>query len=361
MPEFTDIILRARNRKLAETIALEVRFYRMYLLALNKILAEYRPGVDFNEEMARELMKEIEKMDLFYGKTAEVLTKRTILDIIQSTIDAHKEAIRLVARTNPLYDSVDFSGISKEAYEDLFKRRNMGLVVSYKSLRDAEKKKVGLILERSLERMILEGDTWYDATQRIVDGLTQGDPEIRRMAKNMARKSKGLGIWLERADPKTADIEAIKRARRIAYNARRIVRTEIAHSHHEADRVTSLRNEAVKAIQWNLSPRHYESGIDICDVYAKADLHGLGEGVYPPEYLPPLPHPHCMCFMTHVLTEPGEVRPDPTEPRLITENMAKRILRRVHREGDRSLTDRFMQTTAKQINDTSKRMIELHG
>lgn len=35
---------------------------------------------------------------------------------------------------------------------------------------------------------------------------------------------------------------------------------------------------------------------DICDVYAHADLHGLGKGIFPKDKFPKLPaHPHCLC------------------------------------------------------------------
>lgn len=346
---FSDIILQARNRSLSDFGRLELRFYRLYLLALNRALDQHRPGDDFGETTAKELLKEIKKQEQFYGRAAEILTKRTILEIIESTVEAHQEALRQIRRTTELPISADFSGISRETFENLFKRRNMGLTASYKSLSDVQKKQSGRLLEKVLEDMVLNGESWQGATQRIVDGLTQGDSELRRMAKNMARKSKGLGVWLERADPDFADIEAIKRARKIAYDARRIARTEVAHSHHEADRIASLRSEVVKGLKWNLSPRHPEP--DICDVYAKADLHGMGEGVYPPEYLPPLPHPHDLCFMTHVLLEPGEVR-QVTRPRLVTGNMVKRIM---------GGTDNAINRTMQQINDTSKRMIELNG
>ena len=45
---------------------------------------------------------------------------------------------------------------------------------------------------------------------------------------------------------------------------------------------------------------------DICDMYAKADMYGLGAGIYPKDKLPPLPvHPHCLCRYVEVIE--GEV------------------------------------------------------
>ena len=360
---FTEILLQARRRSLASMGRLEARFYRLYLEALNEVLEGYGDFDIDSKKKAEDFLKAIERQEAKYGRAANRLIKQQIVETMQRTAQAHLDAIEEVAGR---LDNVrsPFSGISKEAFEDLFKRRNMGLTASYKSLSDFQKGKAGIIIEKQLERAVLRGATWQDATQAVVDGLTQGDPDMRRMAKNMARKSKGLGLWLDRAleDPEGVGVsevylENIKKARKIAYDARRIVRTELAHAHHEADRVSSVRSDVVKGVKWNLSPRHPET--DICDVYAFADLHGLGPGVFPPEFLPPLPHPHCLCFMTHVLTEPGEKVPAATEPRLITGNMTKRIMQKVYREGGRRITDRFVESTMSQVNDTAKLMIEI--
>lgn len=359
---FTEILLKARNKSLASMGRLEARFYRLYLEALNEVLAEYGRSDIATKRQAEDFLRAIERQELRYGRAAERLVKQETIEVMQRIARAHMEAIREAARRQG--ESAPFSGVSLEAFENLFKRRNMGLTDSYKSLTGRQKKRAGLIIEKQLERAVLRGATWQDVTQAVVDGLTQGSPEIRRMAKNMARKSRGLGLWLSRALENPEDkpvsgvyLENVKAAREIAYNARRIVRTELAHAHHEADRTSSMQSSVVKGIKWNLSPRHPEP--DICDVLATVDLHGLGPGVYPPEFLPPLPHPHCLCFMTHELYGPGEERRDITEPRLVTENMTKRILQKVHRKGDRALTDRFIERTARQMNDTSKLMVKL--
>jgi len=360
--EFTNILLRARRRSIADMGRLEARFYRLYLEALNDVLAGFGNFDIDSKKKAEDFLAAIQRQEIKYGKAADRLIKKEIIDVFERVGRAHIEAIEAVSSQDNV--RAPFSGISRDAFEDLYKRRNMGLTNSYRSLTEFQKKQSGLIIEKQLENAVLRGATWQDATQAIVDGLTRGDPELRRMAKNMARKSSGLGIWLERAleNPEGRDdvgplyIDRVKQARKIAYDARRIVRTEIAHAHHEADRIASARSPVVKGMKWNLSMRHGEAvGIDICDVYAEVDLHNMGDGVYPPEYLPPLPHPHCLCFMTHVLREPGEWQ-DPKqpakEPRFVTEQMAKRILDKRHREGDRTVTEKFLQRTAEQINET---------
>ncbi len=344
MPNFSDILLEARRASLRDFGDLEFRFYRLYLLALNRVLQRY-PGAE-TEEIARELLLELQRQQVLYGRASEILTKRTIRDILETTVEAHKDALRQLTAGQI---EASFDGVSRDAFEDLFKRRNMGLTSSYKSLSLAQIQQAGRVIENALQSMVLDGDSWQDATQRIIDGLVLGDGELARMAKSMARRSRGLGTWLERTNQGLASMEAVKRARKIAYDARRIARTEVAHAHHEADRQASLRSPVVKGLKWNLSPRHPEP--DICDVYAKVDLHGLGPGVYPPEYLPPLPHPHCLCFMTHVLYDPGEwqnEQPAPSRPRKLSRGDVLK-----HMKG----TDNAIKRTLEQINSTSKRMV----
>lgn len=53
------------------------------------------------------------------------------------------------------------------------------------------------------------------------------------------------------------------------------------------------------AYKWSLSSRHPVD--DICDMYAEADLYGLGKGVFPKDAAPVNPaHPHCLCHYAPV-------------------------------------------------------------
>lgn len=351
MPTFSDIILQARSEVLAQwPIELQIRFYRLYLLALNRQLEKVVPaGVQTQAESLEFVRRVISQLEV-YASATELETKRAILRIMQRGETAHKAALQAAIAEAGVNVSASFVGVSREAFENLFRRRELGLTNSYKSLSREQIRTTGRVIEDALEAMVLDGESWQRATQRIIDGLTQGEPDIARMAKSMARKSRGLGRWLETATDE-ADIEAIKAARKIAYDARRIARTEVAHAYHEADRAMSERSPIVKGMQWNLSPRHPEP--DICDVYAKHDFHGMGPGVYPPEYLPPLPHPHDLCFMTHVLWEPGEWRRDHPAPALPADVGVDDVARYMPKG-----TDNAIARTVNQINSTSKKLVE---
>ena len=78
------------------------------------------------------------------------------------------------------------------------------------------------------------------------------------------------------------------------YTAERIARTERARAYADGVMAKYLDDPDIVAFQWKLSDRHPKC--DICDVYARADLYGLGRGIFPKDKFPKLPaHPHCLC------------------------------------------------------------------
>ena len=68
------------------------------------------------------------------------------------------------------------------------------------------------------------------------------------------------------------------------------------------------------AYRWKLGIRHPAE--DICDMYAHADLYGLGAGIFPKDQAPVNPaHPHCLCHYAPVYTSElkGKKRSDNVE------------------------------------------------
>lgn len=97
---------------------------------------------------------------------------------------------------------------------------------------------------------------------------------------------------------------------RTRYFAERIARTERARAYIDGFLAKWQNDEDCVAYQWKLSTAHPD--YDICDLYANADLYGLGKGIYPKDKTPTIPvHPHCMCrlkpkFKWQVPDEPSE-------------------------------------------------------
>lgn len=84
-------------------------------------------------------------------------------------------------------------------------------------------------------------------------------------------------------------------------NALRVLRTEVNRAFTESFVAASLEHPEVAAVKFNLSPLHPRT--DICDLYAHANLHGLGPGVYPQGAHPYPAHPETLSYLTVVFVD----------------------------------------------------------
>lgn len=133
-------------------------------------------------------------------------------------------------------------------------------------------------------------------TQRLVNRLGQNG------APNKALRSAYTGILeaVEKDSEKALE-RAVKTAieEKSRYVAERIARTEAARAWADGFLARYGDDDSVVAYQWKLASRHPE--FDICDLYAEADLWGLGKGIYPKDKTSMLPvHPHCLCHLAPV-------------------------------------------------------------
>ena len=88
---------------------------------------------------------------------------------------------------------------------------------------------------------------------------------------------------------------------RTRYFAERIARTELARAYHDGVTAQWDNDPDCVAYQWRMSQSHPVT--DICDLYAGADLYGMGAGVFPKGKVPELPaHPHCMCYLRPLMS-----------------------------------------------------------
>lgn len=88
---------------------------------------------------------------------------------------------------------------------------------------------------------------------------------------------------------------------RTRYFARRIARTELARAYGDGAMAKWENDGDCVAFQWKLSTGH--PFCDICDLYANADLYGMGKGIFPKDKVPTLPvHPNCMCHLRPVMS-----------------------------------------------------------
>jgi hypothetical protein len=101
----------------------------------------------------------------------------------------------------------------------------------------------------------------------------------------------------EKAISKTTYVAVQEKSR---YIAERIAKTEIARAWADGFNASVANDSDIVGVRWRVSTGH--PAFDICDLYAKADMYGLGKGVYPKNNMPQLPaHPFCMCRMVEVI------------------------------------------------------------
>lgn len=139
----------------------------------------------------------------------------------------------------------------------------------------------------------------------------QAIDNINRLAKNGAPNKalqaaynkllEAVQKGKEKAIEKAVEVAINEKSR---YVAERITRTEMARAWADGFVAKMKKDADIVAVKFKLSSRH--PVFDICDMYAKADMYGLGAGIYPKDKLPPLPvHPHCLCRYVEVIE--GEV------------------------------------------------------
>jgi hypothetical protein len=104
--------------------------------------------------------------------------------------------------------------------------------------------------------------------------------------------------------------------------ATRVLRTEVNRAHGEAYMAGAEEAPGVVGFRFLLSPRHPRP--DICDLFARQNLHGLGAGVYPTRQACPWPaHPNTLSFV--VATFADEVTADDVAARETTLQALQRL------------------------------------
>ena len=133
-------------------------------------------------------------------------------------------------------------------------------------------------------------------TRRKVDHLAQNGAPTKALKVAYSQLIDAVEKHSEKALENAVKVAVEEKSR---YTAERIARTESARAWLDGYLKKYGDNERVVAHKWKLASRH--SIFDICDMYAKADMYGLGKGIFPKDKIPNLPvHPHCLCHLAPV-------------------------------------------------------------
>lgn len=199
--------------------------------------------------------------------------KREVITTIQ---DAMSKGNSTIETARALFDGYGTDAVIDKAELPKFLKRINGLNITLPT-NEAERKAVKYQLRRV--RSLIE--------QRTTSGMRAAYTELIEAIE------KGNAASVSRA----VYVATQEKAR---YHAERIARTERARAYAEGEIARHMDDPDVVAFQWKLSTRH--PVVDICDVYANADLYGLGKGIYPKDKFPHLPaHPHCICRIKPII------------------------------------------------------------
>lgn len=129
--------------------------------------------------------------------------------------------------------------------------------------------------------------------------LVRGQQQAARVQSRALRAaySEAIDAW-----QKGAGQTALRRKLDVAFQeknrffADRIAQTELHRAHQAQVASDLMEDDLTTVVQVRINPSHPRA--DICDLHARADLWGLGEGCYPkPEAPRPPFHPFCRCVL----------------------------------------------------------------
>lgn len=189
-------------------------------------------------------------------------------------------------------------------------RRNATWTSMARELYDGYNSGKAVTMQQALPKYLQAVRNAY-GTPRIVAESRKALRNIERLSQNGAPTKALKAAYKQLIETaQTGTEEALNKACWVAmqeksrYIADRIARTEMARAWADGFLAKMKTDADIVAVKFKLSSRH--PVFDICDMYAKADMYGLGAGIYPRDKLPPLPvHPHCLCRYVEVIE--GEV------------------------------------------------------
>lgn len=247
--------------------------------------------------------------------------------------NVHAALVEAAAYGYGIAPSVVAGEVKKEWARNLAESWDSSGMKLSEKLHGAEQKMHNMIAD-TVRQQMRRNAAWTDAARALYDGYEQGGDIVRaqdlpqyikqvrkatlgdRKAIQTQKKALGNIVRLGRNGAPNKALRAsyaqlvkavqegteeqLEKAIQVAVNeksryvAERIVRTEMARAYADGFLRKAMDDEDVVAIRFKLGTRHPK--FDICDLYAGADLYGLGKGVYPKDKVPSLPvHPHCLC------------------------------------------------------------------
>lgn len=247
-----------------------------------------RGGASLSDKALREAMGQAWADD---GLTLSQRTTRgskwVVQQVTQTLETAAKKGGSVMSLAKDLFDGYGHGGTIPEQDLPEFMTKLTKLTRDYNSkpFKQALRK-----AERSIGRLQTKG--LQAAYNGVLDALaTENDEKIA----------------------KAIDVAVQEKTR---YFAERIARTEKARAYADGIMYKYASDPDCIAFKWKLSSRHPCD--DICDLYARADLWGMGAGIFPKDKVPTLPvHPNCMCRLIPVYSGSKRVTSETPRDRIL--------------------------------------------
>jgi len=135
--------------------------------------------------------------------------------------------------------------------------------------------------------------------RRYIASLTPGERGTQGFAKHVAQQmQKAIKDGSEEAIDAAVDLWINKRSR---YRAQVLLRTETNRAYQEGSLAEYRDHDFVQAVKWNLTQGHSQP--DECDLKARADVAGLGPGIYYKHAVPWPDHANGRCKLTPIMAE----------------------------------------------------------
>jgi len=319
------------------------------------------PGGPLTEGTAQQLRQQYEEALQQLRSDLVAATEARRSEAVQETADAHEEALIAAAVAAGLFGSME---TAREEVPPVGKwaprfRERISIHIQVRRGLDDDMTPEGYIT-----RILSSVGSEIDQTiSEVLGGEGGVEAAAQKTASEVARDigaaianndlsgalgSVGLGALVD--EDSSFDLRG---ARQLGSNLRRVVSHEVAHVADETGKTLAALNPAADLVKWELSARHptLESSPDICDVLARADLYGYGEGVYHPATVPALPHPHCECGQSVILKPVSEwfsggSRDVPDQPDVGESDVAS-LMSVV--SGDRTVTDAYVSSQTESL------------
>jgi hypothetical protein len=341
----------ALNRNGVPKAAIE-QLYLLYAQMLRDVDRDFGSGIiteSRKEALRNQIVARLDRLSSQLSTTFGVQERNAI----EQAIRAHQNGIGAVNALG-LSVSANFNQIPETTVDFMLQRRGIHGSKNYQTLIGRNLQGMGSTVDRFLNSAIARGVSAERASQELAGMIARNDTRLLGLINNGRITKPKIKKALKDSD---IDIDTFKTARKVLYDAKRIMVTEINTAYREADILASYESPVVGAKRWRVSGRHFglPSTPDVCTMYYETDLFDMGVGVFPILNTPSTPHPFCGCYQTDVFREVGEWRnpkPGTSEPKRLT---ADQVRRKLAQSPNKRVREGLERVTANHI----KRQVEV--